>query len=122
MSRLRLPITSKKKVPPLASSKLPYFVWVAPVKEPLTWPNSSLSSSVSTSAEQSTVMNGRSIEPGGLGWYELLDAIDMVFQGPGVATADLVGTAAVTPRSTAALVGAQILLKLAGLLAIGLGE
>ena len=64
----------------------------------------------------------RSLEPGGLGWYDLMDAIELVFRGPGVAAADLVGTAPVAPRSPAALLGLQILLRLAGLLAVGLGE
>ncbi len=64
----------------------------------------------------------RSLEPGGLTWYGLMDAIEMVFQGPGVAAADLVGTAPVAPRTPAALLGSQVLLRLAGLLAVGLGE
>ena len=64
----------------------------------------------------------RSLEPGGLSWYGLMDAIELVFKGPGVAAADLVGTAPVAPRTPAALLGSQVLLRLAGLLAIGLGE
>jgi len=63
----------------------------------------------------------RSLEPGGLSWYGLMDAIEMVFQGPGVAAADLVGTGQVGPRTPAALMGSQVLLRLAGLLAAGLG-
>lgn len=63
----------------------------------------------------------RSLEPGGLGWYGLMDAIEMVFRGPGVAAADLVGTAPVAPRTPAALLGSQILLRLAGLQVSGLG-
>jgi hypothetical protein len=57
----------------------------------------------------------RSIEPGGVSWYDLVDAIEMVFAGQGVASADLVGTKNVQPRSPAALLSAQILLKIAGL-------
>ncbi|MDD5309226.1 MAG: arginase family protein [Deltaproteobacteria bacterium] len=64
----------------------------------------------------------RSVEPGGLSWYELMDAVEMVFEGPGVAAADLVGLAGVAPRSPAALLGAQILLKLAGLVAARSGR
>jgi arginase family enzyme len=64
----------------------------------------------------------RSLEPGGLGWYDLMDIIEMVFKGPGVVAADLIGTGTVNPRSPAALLGSQILLRVAGLLAIGLGE
>jgi agmatinase len=63
----------------------------------------------------------RSLEPGGLSWYGLMDAIEMVFRGPGVVAADLVGTAPVAPRTPAALLGSQILLRLAGLLAAGIG-
>lgn len=64
----------------------------------------------------------RSLEPGGLSWYGLMDAVEMVFQSPGVAAADLVGTGSVGPRTPAALLGSQVLLRLAGLLSIGLGE
>jgi hypothetical protein len=39
-----------------------------------------------------------------------------------VAAVDLVGTALVAPRTPAALLGSQILLRVAGLLAVGLGE
>jgi hypothetical protein len=64
----------------------------------------------------------RSLEPGGLGWYDLMDLIEIVFDGPGVAAVDLVGTASVAPRTPAALLGSQILLRVAGMLALGLGE
>jgi hypothetical protein len=46
-------------VPPWAASNTPDFDSTAPVKAPRTWPNSSLSNSVSTTAEQLIVMNGR---------------------------------------------------------------
>jgi len=62
----------------------------------------------------------RSLEPGGLGWYDLMGAIEAVFAGPGVVAVDLVGTAGVAPRSSAALLCSQILLKAAGLAAAGL--
>ena len=55
----RLPISSRKSVPPCASSKRPTRVPVAPVNAPRSWPNSSLSISVSVSVEQSTGTNGR---------------------------------------------------------------
>jgi len=64
----------------------------------------------------------RSLEPGGLTWYDLMNTIEMIFDGPGVVAVDLVGTSAVAPRSPAALLGSQILLKVAGLLAARLGE
>jgi arginase family protein len=66
------------------------------------------------------VQNSRSLEPGGLSWYELMDAIELVFEGPGVSSADLVGTAVVEPRSPASILCAQILIKLAGLHVAGL--
>jgi hypothetical protein len=46
-------------VPPSADSIRPRFRRSAPVKAPRSWPNSSLSSSVSGSAEQVMFMNGR---------------------------------------------------------------
>ncbi len=70
----------------------------------------------------SVAQTSRSLEPGGLGWYDLMELIEMVFMGPGVAAADLVGTGTVNPRSPSALLGSQVLLKVAGLLAVGLGE
>ena len=46
--------------PRWASENLPFFVPVASVNAPLTWPKSSDSSSVSGMAAQLTLMNGRS--------------------------------------------------------------
>ncbi len=69
-----------------------------------------------------TAQTTRSLEPGGLGWYDLMDIIEMIFEGPGVAAADLVGTGTVQPRSPSALLGSQVLLRVAGLLALGLSE
>ena len=54
------PISSRKSVPPSASSNRPGLLSVAPVNAPRTWPNSSLSNSVSTTAEQLTVTKRRS--------------------------------------------------------------
>ena len=54
------PISSRNSVPPSASSKSPGLLSVAPVNAPRMWPNSSLSKSVSTTAEQLTVTNRRS--------------------------------------------------------------
>lgn len=64
----------------------------------------------------------RSLEPGGLSWYDLMGLIDAVFQGPGVSAVDIVGTGMISPRSPAALLGSQIILKIAGLLAEGLNH
>ena len=44
-------------MPPSASSNKPFLFWCAPVKAPLTWPNSSLSSRFSGSAPQLMGMN-----------------------------------------------------------------
>ena len=46
MAGLAVPISSRKIVPPSASMNLPVLSPTAPVNEPATWPNSSLSSSV----------------------------------------------------------------------------
>jgi len=46
------PTSSRKRVPPSASSKRPCRWPMAPVKAPFSWPNSSLSSSVSGMAAQ----------------------------------------------------------------------
>lgn len=62
----------------------------------------------------SAALTPRSIEPGGISWYNLLDAVDAVFDGPGVRSADLVGTLDIKPKSPAALLSAQILVKIAG--------
>ena len=45
-------------MPPCAASNTPAFDSTAPVNAPRTWPNSSLSNSVSTTAEQLIVTNG----------------------------------------------------------------
>ncbi len=52
------PISSRKSVPPAASSKRPRRAPVAPVKLPRAWPKSSDSSIPSAIAPQSTAMNG----------------------------------------------------------------
>jgi hypothetical protein len=62
----------------------------------------------------------RSVEPGGLSWYNMMDMIDMVFRNPGVTSVDLVGTKQIVPQSTPALIGAQLLMRLAGLAAAGI--
>ena len=58
MAGLAVPISSRKIVPPSACRNLPIFSPVAPVNEPATWPNSSLSSKFSGSAPQATSTNG----------------------------------------------------------------
>ena len=57
-SRLMSPISSRKRVPPSACSNRPTRSRSAPVKAPLTWPNSSLSSRLCESAAQWTLTNG----------------------------------------------------------------
>ena len=52
------PTSSRNSVPPSASSNRPSFCLIAPVNAPFSWPNSSLSSKVSVSAPQLTLMNG----------------------------------------------------------------
>ena len=59
MSGARSPISSRKIVPPSASSKRPCRSATAPVKAPFSWPNSSLSTSVGGSAAQLTRTSGR---------------------------------------------------------------
>ena len=56
-----LPISSRNSVPPSATLNSPCLFVTAPVKAPLMWPNSSLSSSVSLSEPQSTGTNGLSL-------------------------------------------------------------
>ena len=56
---LMSPISSRNSVPPSAISKRPLRVVMAPVKEPFSWPNSSLSSSSAGMAPQLTATNGR---------------------------------------------------------------
>ena len=58
MAGLSSPISSRKIVPPFASSKRPFFRLSAPVKAPRSCPKSSDSTSVSGSAAQLTLMNG----------------------------------------------------------------
>ena len=58
MRGLVSPISSMKTVPRCACSKAPRRSRYAPVKLPRTWPNSSVSSSVSESAAQLTVTSG----------------------------------------------------------------
>src|SRR5262249_37951448 len=48
----------EKRVPPLAASISPVLLCAAPVKAPLTWRNSSLSTRGPTGAGQSMVMKG----------------------------------------------------------------
>ena len=53
------PISSRKTVPPSATSSLPRFWVAAPVKAPFSWPNNSDSRSSSERATQFTGMNSR---------------------------------------------------------------
>ena len=54
------PISSRKIVPVSDASNLPIIRSVAPVNEPFSWPNNSLSSSVSVRAAQFRQTNGAS--------------------------------------------------------------
>ncbi|MNR10870.1 hypothetical protein D3C85_1271420 [compost metagenome] len=54
------PISSRNRVPPLASSKRPARLVMAPVKAPFSWPKSSLSSSSAGMAPQLTGTKGAS--------------------------------------------------------------
>ena len=54
------PISSRKSVPPSLVAILPGLSRTPPVKAPLIWPNSSLSSSSADSAGQGTVEKGLS--------------------------------------------------------------
>ena len=58
MESVTFPISSRKIVPPLASSKRPNLRRSAPVKAPFSCPNSSDSASVSGIAAQLNLMNG----------------------------------------------------------------
>ncbi len=58
MAGEKSPISSRNSVPPSASSIRPLRVWMAPVKAPFSWPNSSLSSRFSLRAAQLTLMKG----------------------------------------------------------------
>jgi hypothetical protein len=52
------PISSRKSVPRCACSNLPVWRCAAPVKEPFSWPKSSLSISSAGTAAQFSVTNG----------------------------------------------------------------
>ena len=58
MAGLVSAISSRKIVPPSATSKRPALAATAPVKAPFTWPKSSLSRSASGIAPQLTARNG----------------------------------------------------------------
>ena len=61
MATGRSATSSSSRVPLLAASNRPCLSVLAPVKEPLTWPNSSDSSRVSGMAPQLTATKGRSV-------------------------------------------------------------
>ncbi len=54
------PTSSRKRVPPWATSKSPFFRCLASVKAPDSWPNSSVSSRVSVMAPQLKLTKGLS--------------------------------------------------------------
>ena len=61
VSRGSSPISSRKSVPPSASSKRPMRRAMAPVKAPFSWPNSSLSTSPAGRAAQLTLISGLAV-------------------------------------------------------------
>jgi hypothetical protein len=62
------------------------------------------------------VQLARSVEPGGFSWYNLMDALEILFNGPGVSSVDITGTETISPRSPAACLGAQLIINIAGLI------
>lgn len=62
------------------------------------------------------VEGARSLEPGGFSWYELMLVLEKLFFGPGVRSAQIVGTENIPAKTPAALLGAQLLTKIAGLI------
>lgn len=61
----------------------------------------------------------RVVEPGGLAWYDFVHVLEKLFDRPGVKSAELVGAEGVRAKTRAALIGAQILTKIAALLQRG---
>jgi hypothetical protein len=55
--------------------------------------------------------NDRSLEPGGLDWYDLIALLDLTAAGPGIRSIDITGTRTVMPRSPAAVLCAQLALR-----------
>lgn len=62
--------------------------------------------------------NSRSVEPGGFDWYELVKLLEIVMSGPGICSVEITGAQSVQPKSAAATLCSQILLRLAGLIAL----
>ena len=58
-----------------------------------------------------TLQNSRSIEPGGLDWYDLTEFMDIVSTGPGIASIDITGTKSIKPGTPAAVLTAQLVLR-----------
>jgi len=94
------PISSRKSVPPSAASKRPSRLPAAPVNEPFSCPNSSLSSSVSESAAHDTLMNGLSLR-GDCSWSACATSSFPVPDSPSTSTVALVGAARFTTSNTA---------------------
>ncbi len=62
------------------------------------------------------VQYNRSVEPGGLSWYSLMELMEMIILGPGVSKVSIAGTREMQPRTPAAALGAQLLLNISGLI------
>src|SRR3989475_1531716 len=84
------PTSSRKTVPPSASSKRPSRCSAAPVKAPFSWPNSSLSSSVSGIAAQFTATNGL-LRRGERSWIPRATSSFPVPDSPSIRTVDVTG-------------------------------
>ncbi len=97
-------ISSRKMVPPSASTKRPGWSATAPVKAPFTWPKSSLSSSVSVRAPQSCTTRGMSLRPLSR-WMTRASTSLPVPVSPWSSTATRWGAATRTNSSTSRMAG-----------------
>ena len=94
-------ISSRKSVPPSASSNLPRRSATAPVKAPLMWPNSSLSISSSGIAAQFSSTNGACRRRLSAWMLRATSSLPVPFS-PKISTRPLVGAAiAICSRSCA---------------------
>ncbi len=93
------PISSRKSVPPSASSMRPGLEPTAPVNAPFSWPNSSDSSTSRGSAPQWIGTNGRSARPE-RSWIARATSSLPVPLSPSTSTEDTVGATRSTMRRT----------------------
>ena len=95
----RSPISSRKMVPPVASSNRPTLRLTAPVNAPFSWPKSSLSTRPAEIAPQLTVTIGRSLRALRL-WIARAISSLPVPVSPVMSTVVSVGATCSTCRST----------------------